>query len=333
MTDRSDLIIAGKLNAHLGFWIGPHRAWARASVQREPFHDVHVGSSLPVKGSSVLDPQSTVVTVRAGSRPGLEEYGSFPSDAQPCLVMVQVKGFAAGSDPDDLRRPRRPVAAEEAAGWMRAVIGDDWADYAYVLVHDTTVTTSMACHLFVVFVDCATREPSLAPNDLDWNRLPRSRYGTFAKAEPDPRNVVLVDTLATTGPYADTAGLTPKMYAPYGTWDDVALDSSAATRECLPAFTALADRLVVRRRVHERFRPVSVTLVGTDITVTYRHPIDATTDRTVSIVAPTMTDIERRQTDTRHGLSGDGGSYVKTMSGWANGVTGNWRESIAYGPM
>lgn len=111
MTDRSDLIIAGKLNADLGFWIGPHRAWARASVQREPFHDVHVGSSLPVKGSSVLDPQSTVVTVRAGSRPGLEEYGSFPSDAQPCLVMVQVKGFAAGSDPDDQTVRGRRCAA------------------------------------------------------------------------------------------------------------------------------------------------------------------------------------------------------------------------------
>ncbi len=134
-------------------------------------------------GPSLLAASEAYIAVGHSYRPFTEQPGSFAVDASPHLLRIQVGGF---NSPHirTMVDAASPVTVVEAEGWLRAALGQRWADHAYQygLVEDLHASAHTV--RFTVVLD-SRGNPLVVPDDFDWARFDRDHRVWVRKLDPE----------------------------------------------------------------------------------------------------------------------------------------------------
>lgn len=278
--------------------------------------------------------ETTRVVVACSFHPYSDDLGTFVPETGPVFVRVRVVGRRLSPTEPPLRTigsPNAAIPVTEAEGWVRAALGDRWADYAYEYRDAREPTASRAASFrFGLLLD-RTAAPMLAPDNFDWSRIDGPNENTVRKLAPSAVNVPLQQHLSKFGPYAATADHLDPRTTPDGRWR-VRVDSRNADPGTLDTFTLLADRLCIRGVVDTRFVPLSLDLEGRIATLVYQLTgSPALYDADVPI--PTEPELRVPPTD-RTWVEQYGHHppiFPLTAEQWASGLCAFWTEMVAYG--
>ncbi|MDV8020087.1 hypothetical protein [Rhodococcus sp. IEGM 1330] len=296
--------------------------------------DDRLGPHERLQGTASRD-ETIRVFVACSFRPYTDDLGTFPSETGPVFVRVRVVGRQLPPTEPPLRTigpPDAPIPVTEAEGWVRAALGDRWADHAYEYRdgRDSIAAAAAASFRFGVILD-RTATPVLAPDNFDWSRIDNPTENAVRKLAPSAGNTSLQQRLSTFGPYAATARYLDPRTTPDGRWR-VRVDSRNADPGTLDTFTVLADRLRIRGVVDTRFVPLSLDLEGRIARLVYQLTgSPALYDAHVPI--PTEPELRVRPTDRtwidHYGYHPP--ALPLTAEQWASGLCAFWTEMVAYG--
>lgn len=180
---------------------------------------LRIRNTLRLRGTSVTVPGTRVdigITCRDAN-----DRGSFAAGTGPHEVVVEVNSFVGRHDEDQSSRrgaTSTPIPGAEAEAWIRVVLGQPLADYAYELaVAPIEKRRPFLAYRrrFAVLIDGEGR-PILAPDNIRWPKhidvqLPR-------KLEPRAENTCLRSQLAASGPYTESAPIRDPSTEPDGGW-------------------------------------------------------------------------------------------------------------------
>ncbi|WP_156399560.1 hypothetical protein [Rhodococcus sp. Leaf278] len=294
--------------------------------------DDRLGPHERLQGPASRD-ETIRVVVACSFHPYTDDLGTFPPETGPVFVRVRVAGRRLPPTEPPLRTigpPDAPIPVTEAEGWVRAALGDRWADYAYEYGDGREPTASAAAFRFGVILD-RTAAPMLAPDNFDWSRIDGPTENGVRKLAASAGNAVLQQYLSEFGPYAATSRYLDPSTTPDGRWR-VRVDSRNADPGTLDTFTALANRLRIRGVVDTRFVPLSLDLEGRTANLVYQLTgSPALYDAHVPI--PTEPELRVPPTDRTWGEQY--GYYPPviplTAEQWASGLCAFWTEMVAYG--
>ncbi|OZC87118.1 hypothetical protein CH254_15620 [Rhodococcus sp. 06-412-2C] len=294
--------------------------------------DDRLGPHERLQGPASRD-ETIRVVVACSFHPYTDDLGTFPPETGPVFVRVRVVGRRLPPTEPPLRTIGPPDAAipvTEAEGWVRAALGEWWADYAYEYSDHREPTAPAAWFRFGVILD-RTAAPMLAPDNFDWSRIDGPAENGVRKLASSAGNAFLQQHLSEVGPYAATARYLDPRTTPDGRWR-VRVDSHSAYPGTLDTFTALANRLRIRGVVDTRFVPISLDLEGGTATLVYQLTgSPALYDAHVPI--PTEPELRVLPTDqtwgARYGYHPP--VFPLTADQWASGLCAFWSEMVAYG--
>lgn len=134
-------------------------------------------------GPSLLATSEAYIAVGHSYYPFTEELGTFAVDASPRLVRIQVGGF---SSPHirTMMDAASPITAVEAEGWLRAALGQRWADYAYQYGSAEDLDASAHRVRFAVVLD-SRGDPLVVPDDFDWGKFDRGHPLWVRRLDPE----------------------------------------------------------------------------------------------------------------------------------------------------
>ncbi|GAA1463566.1 hypothetical protein [Williamsia maris] len=154
----------------------------------------------------------------------VDDAGSFPPNSLPRAVVMTIYPFPAGLTGAEAIRDGASTAIADAEGeaWLRVVLGDELADYAYQLhtnIRPRGKRAALHTHqkIFASFI--ARRDHHLlAPDNFTWQRLSHTSQQLPRKLEPSTHNTELIELVAASGPFADAELVRDLRTNPDGTW-------------------------------------------------------------------------------------------------------------------
>ncbi|WP_338891932.1 hypothetical protein [Rhodococcus sovatensis] len=308
----------------------------RGVIERQVASDLELDERIApgehLQGTALQAGPDTTVAVGHSFYPHTSDLGTFPSDAAPHLMRIKVGGFDSPHI-RSLAHASTPITSIEAEGWMRAALGDEWADYAYRVDYRNKVDFDAPATMFrfAVVVD-RSGTALLAPTDFDWARVDLNDARTVRKVEPVAPNHTLSAHLAEHGSFVDAASYRPPGIDSDGRWE-LAVTTVNPNPGSMPAFAALGTALCIRGNVDTGFIPEALDLTGTTGTLQYRRRgRDGIFHRTFPI--PDAEPIAG-ELSPNHERSWSYPAMVTptTPVQWASGLIPHWREMFAYGPL
>ncbi|WP_328812422.1 hypothetical protein [Rhodococcus sp. NBC_00297] len=251
---------------------GNHRV--NDSYHHVPAHDY------VVEGSSLLDPGLRIHLGHTHQDGG--DLGSFPPGTEVLALRIHVQAFSA--EFPTLAAARRQfldsVSTVEADGWVRALLGDSWADHCYELVVDRdeasrTSHVMTAQRIHVLLLDQHAR-PLLAPDNFAFRRL---WFRISSTRKIPPRDPELAAEINRDGPYSRTKEIRDPRTEKDGGWriDVTGLSPSQLTPMAGDTARRLIRGVRMRGAIDTRFRPTRVHVDPTLLWVYFRWDGDPET--------------------------------------------------------
>lgn len=282
--DMADPIaLAALLASRYSTAIGLQRALLRhyaADSSPTPPHPNWPGHDHPLEGPSLLTPG---LKVHLSSRhQDANDLGSFPMGTAALAVCIHVQAFSADFPTRQAARNDLldGITEVEGDGWVRALLGDHWADHSYALVQSNNPPRWVrpfhtAQRVYVVLLD-ENAKPLLAPDNFRFQGL---WVGVDSARKIEPRDLELAARIVRGGPYADTDTFRDPRTEKDGGWriEVTGLDPE----ELAPLAGETAQRLIrgvrIRGAVDTRFRPLRVHVDATVLWVYFQWEGDAET--------------------------------------------------------
>lgn len=220
-----------------------------------------------VEGLSLLDPDLRIHLFHTHQDGG--DLGSFPPGTNVLALRIHVRAFPAQVPTRTAARGQLvdAVSTIEADGWVRALLGDHWADHSYEILlrkdqDPPTLRGMTAQRLYLVLLDRQAR-PLLAPDNFDFRRV-WLRVDSARKIAP--RSRPLAERVRRDGPYVATAAIRDPRTDTDGTWliEVTGLDPAHLTPLAGDTATRLIRSVRTRGAIDTRVRPLRAH-IGTTV--------------------------------------------------------------------
>lgn len=233
---------------------------------------LNITRTIHVRGWSIIVPNTRIHIDLSTSSADI--LGSFPTGTDPIEVTATVFAFPGRFDIRSATQAAEStlIPDYEAEAWVRVLLGEHLADYAYQLVVEYTRGIQRPPNhqhkkIFAVLVD-GHGNPLLAPDNISWRKTSTEPR----KLEPAAHNIALHRKLQQSGPYTDAAQVRDTRTDAQGRW------LVEVTGDPLDTLTPIARETVkeadrqfrIRGAIHTDLRPERIIVEGESLWVQFR---------------------------------------------------------------